>query len=100
LLFGYDWRRQRFSQFPNANTDTDGYIDGDCHSNGNGKCNRNTACHTNGYSECYRHCDADPYTEGSSNYPNTPAPPDASSSPVGRVAALLCKARTWAPENG
>ena len=93
LQYWYDWRRQRFSQFPNANTNSDGY--GYCNRHGNGYCN----CHSNGYGnwKSNGHADSNTWWE---NEANTPGPTDASSSPVGRVAALLCEARTWAPENG
>jgi hypothetical protein len=74
LHLGYDWRGQRFGQFPNANSNS----------------NSNS---TNGYSNRHWYCNADPYTEGNSTYANTTASPDASASPIAAVAASLCEAQ-------
>jgi hypothetical protein len=111
LRHRYDWRGQRFSRFPNANThaNRDGNChgngdsnsnchrnanrDGNCHSNGNSKChgyaNRDSNCNskwdTNSYSKCHWHRNADPYTSRISTYPNTAASSDTSASPVGQA---------------
>ena len=100
LRLRYDWRCQRFSRFPNANTNSNFHTncnrnanrDGNCHSDDNSKChgyaNRDSNCNynakwdTNSYSKCHRHRNADPYTSRVSTCANTAASPDTSASPI------------------
>src|SRR5205823_9686700 len=68
LRHRYDWRCQRFSRFPdansnrNANGDGSGNRDANCgtHSYGDGNSDRNSNWDTNSYSNC--HCNGDRYT--------------------------------------
>jgi hypothetical protein len=82
LRHRYDWRCQRFSRFPNANTNSNGHSY--CHGN------RNANWDTNCYSNCNVdakwdancHCNVDRYTSPrNSTYANTAASPDTSTSP-------------------
>jgi hypothetical protein len=88
LRLRYDWRCQRFSRFPDANTNSNRDTYGNCHANsnsngdgyGNSDCNRNLDAKWD--ANC--HCNADRYTSPqNSTYANTPASPDTGASPVG-----------------
>ena len=60
--------------------------------------NSNGDAHGNGYSNCHGICDSNSDAHRDTwweNDTNTPTPSDASSSPVGRVAASLCEAQAW-----
>ena len=54
MRVGYDWHCQRFSRFPDADT------------NSNCRGNRNANWDTNSYSKCHRHRNANWHTNGDS----------------------------------
>jgi len=88
LRLRYDWRCQRFSRFPDANTNGNRYRDGYCHANGNSngdvdaKCDSNRNVDAKWNTNC--HCNADRFTgPQNATYANATASPDTSASPIG-----------------
>jgi len=87
LRHRYDWCRQRFSRFADANTNGNRDSNRNANCYGDGSSNRNAYCDTD--SNAYCHSNTNAYTNGNAEhyteaYSNTAGSPDATASPVGR----------------
>jgi hypothetical protein len=96
LHFGYDRRCQRFSRFPDANTNSNCDAHGCSHANSdsNGYSHANDNSNCDGYAKCDSHRNVDAKCDANSNcnagrftiprystYANSAASPDTSASP-------------------
>ena len=105
LRHRYDWRGQRFSRFPDANTNGNGHSNRNANCYGDGSSNRDANCgthsygdrnsnwDTNSYSNC--HCNGDRYTSPQSTvYANSSASPLTTASPI-RPSVLSALRTRW-----
>ena len=74
LLFGYDWRGQRFSRFPNANSNSNGDAYAHAHADAYPNAHADGDAHPNTYAHAYPITDAHAYPiTDADTYANTDA---------------------------